>query len=55
MKKTKDAYVVNFKGAKLYFEFSYAGLKAIQKLAMLNNCDIQCKVVKVDINKEVNF
>lgn len=50
----KDAYVVVFKGAKIYFEFSFAGLKAIQKLCMDNNVDLVAKLVKVDANKKLN-
>ncbi len=51
---TKDAYQIIFKGSKMYFEFSYGGLRTIQKLAMDNNCEIKIKVIKVPVDKEVN-
>ena len=49
----KYAYQTTFFGQKLYFDYSYAGLKAIQKLAYDFNTSIPCKVVSVDNTKQL--
>lgn len=49
----KDAYQVLFNGQKLYFDFSFAGLKAIQKLAHDFNTTLKYKYVKVNQDKNL--
>lgn len=49
----KYAYQVTFFGQKLYFDYTYAGLKAIQKLAYDYNTGIPCKVVSVDNTRQL--
>lgn len=49
----KDAYQATFFGQKLYFEYTYAGLRAIQKLAHDFDTTIKYKIVKVNANKNL--
>ena len=49
--RKKDAYLVNFKGQKLYFEFNLAGFDGVRYLAYVTNMDLFCKLVKVSIDK----
>jgi hypothetical protein len=49
----KNAYQALFNGQKLYFDYSFAGLKAIQKLAHDFNTTIKYKFVKVNANKNL--
>lgn len=53
MTKQQDAYKVIYKGQKFYFECSFRGLKAIQKMAMNLNVDLVSKYVKVSGDKEL--
>lgn len=49
----KYAYQATFFGQKLYFDYTLAGLKAIQKLAYDFATGIPCKVVSVDNTRQL--
>ena len=49
----KNAYQATINKQKLYFEFSFCGLKAIQKMARDFNITIKYKFVKVNDDKEL--
>ena len=49
----KEAYQATINGQKLYFEFSFCGLKAIQKMAQDMKTTIKYKYVKVGNDKEL--
>lgn len=49
----KNAYQAIINNQKLYFEFSFCGLKAIQKMAQELNTTIKYKFVKVSEDKEL--
>ena len=49
----KNAYQATINKQKLYFEFSFCGLKAIQKMAQDFNTTIKYKFVKVSDDKQL--